>query len=1008
MDGMIGKKIKFEDWKGDTRTGEVVSILRNGDYEVSTDRGMALVKNAEIIKMRKGGYVPKSVQMKREKVAKVMHEFKERKLHSGSKNGPIVKDRDQAIAIALSEANSKKMGRGGDLPSIKGLKKLNAKRFHQGTDYIYHDMTTDKFYFVDFEGDVMEIKNDYFLSEIKKFYKMEKSGEMGWKHKMAKGGGVNSYQESKYLTKEQWEKWNEYVKTGKIDGKKESNFFAVARWVGTSGSAINAYEMEQRRKRLPMAEGGFMYARGGKTVDFSVMYFSPEWKNKSYSEKVEIETKRLDAVGIKIGDIVMNPEGMSGVVTLYNEKQSNRLDSPIMVKLDKPSAIVFGSDKGWIGGYYLYLRKGFMATGGGVKEADTIMYVELQSVGNSDYGDAEEKRKNIAVKKVYVESIEEAQGVVRQFIDRHDLGGGNWTGGKVFKDGKNIGFIAYNGRFFEGVRPYANGGSTSDQYNVSIDWEQNKPKLKYGRKFFKNIYANSNEEAENFASEQWNSVKANSNKKVLSINSINMTELRKKPILDKPERKMTTGGGVKETKTKMGKIKISDIEIGAKFKAKSGTVFIVDSTDGKIVESSLEGGAKGNYRDPIGEFVAFMNEQKATRVMATGGSMYAEGGGVGNVVNKYKESLDYLNSQGYSVSLLDIWDVKGLYNVTDETALKILDEVREILMPYELVKRTIHNVAQNNFGLEYDDYKNDEYADGGGVGEWSNGFSYGSLVLKNTNIYIRDNGGKVNRGRYDIYAKTPQPNGNRLNLLNSFNDLEEAKKYGYDYSEKYATGGSAGGNGNTNEYEWISFWWGGKSSRKLTKEEADSKGVKFENYSTTDGKKWWNYAWVNWKNKGMMASGGSADGGEIKVGSVVIGKAGSRIPAKEVGEIIEINGEKAIVNWRYGLGVNKTHKISELMYAGSNEYEGGGVTESKGGSMGWKHKMARGGTSTNNLSDLEKKILTELNLQGYWGKSGNLTTKQRLKYLQGLQNKGYIDSNVNLTPKGKEAINPYN
>ncbi len=38
------------------------------------------------------------------KVEKVMHEFKEGKLHSGSKKGPEVKNPKQAIAIALSEA----------------------------------------------------------------------------------------------------------------------------------------------------------------------------------------------------------------------------------------------------------------------------------------------------------------------------------------------------------------------------------------------------------------------------------------------------------------------------------------------------------------------------------------------------------------------------------------------------------------------------------------------------------------------------------------------------------------------------------------------------------------------------------------------------------------------------------------------------------------------------------------------------------------------------------------
>lgn len=38
------------------------------------------------------------------KVAKVMREYKAGKLHSGSKKGPKVKSRKQAIAIAMSEA----------------------------------------------------------------------------------------------------------------------------------------------------------------------------------------------------------------------------------------------------------------------------------------------------------------------------------------------------------------------------------------------------------------------------------------------------------------------------------------------------------------------------------------------------------------------------------------------------------------------------------------------------------------------------------------------------------------------------------------------------------------------------------------------------------------------------------------------------------------------------------------------------------------------------------------
>lgn len=37
------------------------------------------------------------------KVEKVMHEYKEGTLHSGSKKGPKVTSRKQAVAIALSE-----------------------------------------------------------------------------------------------------------------------------------------------------------------------------------------------------------------------------------------------------------------------------------------------------------------------------------------------------------------------------------------------------------------------------------------------------------------------------------------------------------------------------------------------------------------------------------------------------------------------------------------------------------------------------------------------------------------------------------------------------------------------------------------------------------------------------------------------------------------------------------------------------------------------------------------
>ena len=49
-----------------------------------------------------------AAKKKTDKMQKVMHEFKAGALHSGSKKGPVVKSRKQAIAIGLSEAKKAK------------------------------------------------------------------------------------------------------------------------------------------------------------------------------------------------------------------------------------------------------------------------------------------------------------------------------------------------------------------------------------------------------------------------------------------------------------------------------------------------------------------------------------------------------------------------------------------------------------------------------------------------------------------------------------------------------------------------------------------------------------------------------------------------------------------------------------------------------------------------------------------------------------------------------------
>lgn len=50
----------------------------------------------------------KTKSAKRSKIKKVMQEYSENKLRSGSKHGPLVKSQAQALAIAYSEAKRKK------------------------------------------------------------------------------------------------------------------------------------------------------------------------------------------------------------------------------------------------------------------------------------------------------------------------------------------------------------------------------------------------------------------------------------------------------------------------------------------------------------------------------------------------------------------------------------------------------------------------------------------------------------------------------------------------------------------------------------------------------------------------------------------------------------------------------------------------------------------------------------------------------------------------------------
>ena len=94
-----------------------------GQYDPSRGSGAGMVMTATPVSttaeaqpqygMRRPMEYAKGGSAKGKKIAKVMREYKEGKLHSGSKKGPVVKNPKQAMAIALSEAGAKKKAEGG-------------------------------------------------------------------------------------------------------------------------------------------------------------------------------------------------------------------------------------------------------------------------------------------------------------------------------------------------------------------------------------------------------------------------------------------------------------------------------------------------------------------------------------------------------------------------------------------------------------------------------------------------------------------------------------------------------------------------------------------------------------------------------------------------------------------------------------------------------------------------------------------------------------------------------
>lgn len=98
-----------------------------------------------------------------------------------------------------------------------------------------------------------------------------------------------------------------------------------------------------------------------------------------------------------------------------------------------------------------------MEKGGSVKGK---YEVELEASPNPDYSNnRRDNRGSVKIKpvRVKVSSFAEASKICQKYIDDNDLGGGNWTGGAIYEDGKQIAYVSYNGRIWEGKEWNARG-----------------------------------------------------------------------------------------------------------------------------------------------------------------------------------------------------------------------------------------------------------------------------------------------------------------------------------------------------------------------------------------------------------------------------------------------------------------------------------------------------------------------------------------------------------------------
>lgn len=193
---------------------------------------------------------------------------------------------------------------------------------------------------------------------------------------------------------------------------------------------MNAMERKIIERAKKTKYNHHKWFKEGRTVYEAMEYFArcPDFVldvvSSVTSEDVEGVRHRGEAV-----DILVKKGLYSKLVLRYNGRER-------------------GTDRGKLKlQTYIILKRG----GLGLAKVEKQYSVELSSCGNIDHDENPYEQFEGAAPSIYkANTIEKLQEAVTEYIEKHNLGGGNYNGGKV-RDakGKELGYISYNGRYWE-------------------------------------------------------------------------------------------------------------------------------------------------------------------------------------------------------------------------------------------------------------------------------------------------------------------------------------------------------------------------------------------------------------------------------------------------------------------------------------------------------------------------------------------------------------------------------